>query len=84
MFWGFFASVFALLTPFFFSATWLYLVVFKFALDLFLLYPVHMQLGITKNLKYFFHFEIYYIIYVVILPFIVLPSRKVIWKDRKY
>lgn len=84
MFWGFTANLFVLLTPFFFSSAWLYLVAFKIALDFFLLYPVHVKLGIAKNLKYFFHFEIYYLIYVVLLPFIVLPNQKVIWKGREY
>jgi cellulose synthase/poly-beta-1,6-N-acetylglucosamine synthase-like glycosyltransferase len=84
MFWGFMANLLVLLTPFFFSSTWLTLVVFKVALDLFYLYPVHIRLGITKNLKYFFHFEVYYILYVILLPFIVLPNRKVIWKGREY
>jgi cellulose synthase/poly-beta-1,6-N-acetylglucosamine synthase-like glycosyltransferase len=84
MFWGFTANLLVLLTPFFFSSTWLTLVVFKVALDFFLLYPVHVKLGITKNLKYFFHFEVYYLIYVILLPFIVLPNKKVIWKGREY
>jgi len=60
------------------------LVVFKVALDFSLLYPVHVKLGIAKNLKYFFHFEVYYLIYVILLPFIVLPNKKVIWKGREY
>ena len=84
MFWGFMANLLVLLTPLFFSTAWLYLVVFKIALDFFLLYPVHIRLGIFKNLKYFFHFEIYYIIYVILLPLIVLPNKKVVWKGRKY
>lgn len=84
MFWGFMANILVLLTPFFFSTAWLYLVVFKISLDFFLLYPLHVKLGIKKNLKYFFHFEIYYLIYVVLLPFIVLPNKKVIWKGREY
>lgn len=84
MFWGFMANLLVLLTPFFFSSTWITLVVFKVAMDFFLLYPVHVKLDITKNLKYFFHFEIYYLIYVVLLPFIVLPNRKVVWKGREY
>lgn len=84
MFWGFMANLLVLLTPFFFSSTWITLVVFKVAMDFFLLYPVHIKLDITKNLKYFFHFEIYYLIYVVLLPFIVLPNRKVLWKGREY
>ena len=84
MFWGFTANLLVLLTPFFFSPTWLTLVIFKIVLDFFLLYPVHLNLGIEKNLKYYFHFQIYYIIYVILLPFIVLPNKKVIWKDREY
>jgi len=84
MFWGFTANLLVLLTPFFYSPTWLTLVVFKVVLDFFLLYPVHLKLGIAKNLKYFLQFEIYYIFYVILLPFIVLPDKKVIWKDREY
>jgi len=84
MFWGFTANLLVLLTPFFFSLAWLYLVVFKIAIDFFLLYPVHLKLKIGKNLKYFFHFEIYYLLYVVLLPLIVLPNKKVIWKGREY
>jgi cellulose synthase/poly-beta-1,6-N-acetylglucosamine synthase-like glycosyltransferase len=84
MFWGFMANLFVLLTPFFFSSVWLYLVVFKIALDFFILYPVHIRLGILKNLKYFFHFEIFYLLYVILLPIIVLPNKKVVWKGREY
>lgn len=84
MFWGFLANLLVLLTPFFFSMNWLYLVTFKVAMDFFLLYPVHKKLGIEKNMKYFFHHQFYYLIYVVILPFIVLPNKKVVWKGRTY
>jgi len=84
MFWGFTANLLILLTPFFYSPIWLMLVAFKIALDFFLLYPVHIKLGIEKNLKYFFHFELYYIIYVILLPFIVLPNKKLVWKGREY
>ncbi len=81
---AFVTNLFILLTPFYFSAVWLYLAVFKLAIDFFVLYPVHKILGLTKNLKYFFVFEIYYIIYVLILPFSLLKSRKVVWKNRKF
>jgi cellulose synthase/poly-beta-1,6-N-acetylglucosamine synthase-like glycosyltransferase len=73
-----------LLTPVFYSPVWLYLVVFKLIVDFLVLYPVHNYLGIKKNLKYFILFQIYYIIYVICLPFIVLFSRRVIWKGRKF
>jgi cellulose synthase/poly-beta-1,6-N-acetylglucosamine synthase-like glycosyltransferase len=34
--------------------------------------------------RYIFHFELLYIIYVLLLPFQILFRKKVIWKDRKY
>ncbi|RPI72585.1 MAG: glycosyltransferase [Ignavibacteriales bacterium] len=81
---AFVINLLLLLTPLFFSPVWLYLAVFKIAIDFFILYPVHKVLGLTKNLKYFFVFQFYYIVYSVMLPFTVLLSRKVIWKDRKF
>lgn len=84
MFWGFFTNLFMLLTPLFFSPAWLYLFFFKLAIDFFVLYPVHSKLGIQKNLKYFIAYQTYFLVYVVLLPFIVLLSRKVSWKGRSY
>ncbi len=84
MFWGYLASLFILLTPLFYSPVWLYLVFFKIAVDFVVLYPIHQRMGITKNLKYFFVYQVYYILYVLALPFIVFTSRKVIWKGREY
>jgi len=84
MFWGFLANLAILLTPLFFSPAWLYLIFFKIAIDFFVLYPIHQKMGITKNLKYFFVYQIYYILYVLALPFIVLAGRKVKWKGREY
>jgi cellulose synthase/poly-beta-1,6-N-acetylglucosamine synthase-like glycosyltransferase len=84
MFWGYVANLAIVLTPLFYSPIWLYLVFFKIAIDLFVLYPIHQKMGITKNLKYFFAYQIYYILYVLALPLIVLANRKVVWKGRKY
>ena len=84
MLWSFLTNLFLLLTPFFFSAAWLYLALFKIAIDFFVLLPVHQRLGLQKNLKYFPVFQIYYIIYVLVLPFAVLFNKKVKWKDRVY
>jgi len=84
MFWGFFTNLCILLTPFFFSTVWLYLVFFKIVTDYFVLFPVHQKLGIAKNIKYFLAHQLYYLLYVVALPFLVLPNRKVVWKGRKY
>lgn len=84
MFWGYLTSLCIILTPLFYSPVWLYLAFFKLTIDFFVLYPIHERLGITKNLRYFFVYQIYYILYVLALPFIVLTSRKVIWKGREY
>jgi cellulose synthase/poly-beta-1,6-N-acetylglucosamine synthase-like glycosyltransferase len=84
MLFGYIVDLCILLTPLFFTGVWLYLAVFKFAIDLFILFPVHSRLGIKQNLKYFVQFEIYFIIYVIILPVIVLSSRKVVWKGKEY
>jgi len=84
MLWSFLTNLFLLLTPIFFSASRLYLVIFKIAIDLFVLIPVHQRLGLQKNLKYFLVFEIYYILYVIFLPLTIVFNRKVIWKGRKY
>ncbi|MGE5439849.1 MAG: glycosyltransferase [Bacteroidota bacterium] len=81
---GFLANLFTVLTPFFFSATAFYLVVFKISTDFFVLYPVLKKFNLVKKLKYFASFEVYFIIYVLLLPFIVIPSRKVVWKGRNY
>ncbi len=84
MFWGFFTNLCVLLTPFFFSKAWLYMVFFKIVVDFFVLYPIHKQLGITDKMKYFLSHQVYYLLYVVALPFLILPNRKVFWKGREY
>lgn len=81
---GFFTHLGMLALPFLFTAVWLYLSAFKLVIDFFILYIIHDKLGIKKNLKYFFQFEIYYTVYVILLPLMLAASRKVIWKDRKY
>jgi hypothetical protein len=84
MAFGLIVNLCLLLIPFFFTDVLLYLAVFKIAIDLFVLYPVHYRLGIKDHLKYFIQFELYFIIYVIILPVIVLSSRRVVWKGKEY
>lgn len=82
---GFVTSALVLLTPFFYSETMLYILLFKVATDLFLLLPAYKKLNLVKDLKYFPVFEIYYVVYVTLLPFIVFfTGRSVSWKGRKY
>jgi cellulose synthase/poly-beta-1,6-N-acetylglucosamine synthase-like glycosyltransferase len=84
MSWAFLTNLFILITPFFFNAVWIYLLIFKLAIDFFVLLPLHRKLGLQKNLKYFLVFELYLMIYVIILPFTVLFNKKIKWKDREY
>ncbi|MCH8326596.1 MAG: glycosyltransferase, partial [Bacteroidetes bacterium] len=72
------------LLPFFYSSLSLYILIFKIAIDFFVLYPIHKRLGIEKNMKYFFVAEIYIIIYVLTLPLLIAFNRKVIWKGREF
>jgi len=81
---GFIAHICMLVLPFMFSASGLYIAIFKLATDFLFIYPILKELKITYVLKYFFAFEIYFIIYVIALPIVVFPSRKVVWKGRKY
>lgn len=82
---GYLSNIFCLLTPIFFSPLWLYILIFKIAIDLFLLLPAYNKLGLIKDLKYFAAFQIYYVIYVTLLPFIVfLTGKKVNWKGRYF
>ncbi len=80
--WGYLSSAAILLTPFLFAPSALYLCFFKFGLDYFFVKPVFNKLNLKLKLTHFLVFEIYFILYVILLPFIVLPSKKVKWKGR--
>jgi cellulose synthase/poly-beta-1,6-N-acetylglucosamine synthase-like glycosyltransferase len=82
---GYITNLLTLLTPFFLTKNWLYLILFKLATDLFLLFPAYVRLGLVKDLMYFIAFEIYYMVYVTLLPLIILfTGKNVSWKGRKY
>ncbi|MEI7812149.1 MAG: glycosyltransferase [Ignavibacteria bacterium] len=81
---GFISHVAILVSPFFFSANVLYMILFKLATDFLFLYPILKNFRLTSKLGYFLSFQLYYIIYVIALPLMVLVSRKVIWKGRSY
>ena len=81
---AFISNLMVLLTPLFFTPVWLYLAVFKIIVDYLFLYPVHAVLGIKNQLKYYILFQVYFIIYTTILPFILFFSREITWKGRKY
>ena len=81
---GWIAHLAIIMMPFFFTSVALSLLFFKLVIDYLFLFFVLNELKLTSTLKYFFTFELYYILYVVLLPFAVLPSRKVKWKGREY
>ena len=73
-----------ILTIFFFSTNALLLVLFKVMTDFFFLWPVYQKLELKVNIKYFLAFEIYFVFYVLTLPILVLFSRNIKWKGRKF
>jgi 1,2-diacylglycerol 3-beta-glucosyltransferase len=81
---GFLTQLILLLSPFFFSKAIIPLIAFKFLIDYFFIAPVYTKLKLKLKLKHYFLFELYFMVYVVTMPFVLLFTRKVIWKDREY
>lgn len=81
---GFCVNLFMILTPFFFSSLSLYLCAFKLITDFMFVKPVFNKLSLKLKLTDFLVFEVYYIIYVLILPIIVLFGGQIKWKGRSY
>jgi cellulose synthase/poly-beta-1,6-N-acetylglucosamine synthase-like glycosyltransferase len=82
---GFFLNLGLMILPFYgLSLSALGLgVLAKFVIDVLLLqYPLR-KMGLIGKLKYFFVFELYFFIYLTVLPFVVALTGKVIWKGRK-
>ena len=81
---GFLSHIAILLIPFFFSMVSIYLLLFKLVIDYYFILPVYQRLKLKLNFKHFLVFEMYFVIYVVLLPFIVLFDKKVQWKGREF
>ena len=81
---GFLTHTAMLAVPFFFSLPALYILLFKIIIDYLFLYPVYKRLELLYKFKHFISFQIYFIAYVFALPFILLGSRQVEWKGRKF
>jgi cellulose synthase/poly-beta-1,6-N-acetylglucosamine synthase-like glycosyltransferase len=56
----------------------------KLSSDYFFLHNVLSRVGRLDLLKYFYSFQLYYWLYVIVLPFLVFFGGKVIWKGRTY
>ncbi|MFH1195313.1 MAG: glycosyltransferase [bacterium] len=84
MAWGFVAHICMLLTPFFFSMNAIYMILFKFFVDYFFMFFVYQKLKLKLRFLHFLAFEIYFIIYVLVLPIAVGLNRNVKWKGREF
>ncbi len=58
--------------------------VIKMCVDCILLYRPLSAFKATGLYRYIFHFEVLHFAYVLLLPFQIIFSKKVIWKDRSY
>jgi 1,2-diacylglycerol 3-beta-glucosyltransferase len=56
----------------------------KFIADYIFLYQILRRLERKEDLRWFYWFEIYFIIYVLLLPFLVFFGGKVKWKGREF
>ncbi len=81
---GFLANLLVVASPFFYSATVFEIVFFKLIVDYLLLYSTNKKLGLETEFLDFIAFEIYYTIYVIVLPLVVFTNQKVVWKGRNY
>lgn len=84
MFWGWLSHLLILLQIFWGTPLTLALTALKIISDFFFLLIPLKKFKMINQLKYFFAFEVYFILYVLILPFIVFLDKKVIWKEREY
>jgi cellulose synthase/poly-beta-1,6-N-acetylglucosamine synthase-like glycosyltransferase len=67
--------------------SWKYFIVLlgvKFLCDLILLSVPLLRSKYVSQIKYFLHFEVYYIVYTLLLPFVVFLGGKILWKGRSY
>ncbi len=81
---GFILHLLMLALPFFFSFLAIGMAVVKILTDYLFLLFTHRLIGQKILFKNFIAFEIYFILYVFILPFTVIFNRRVVWKGRKY
>jgi cellulose synthase/poly-beta-1,6-N-acetylglucosamine synthase-like glycosyltransferase len=82
---GFLMNLSLIITPFLGIPLWVWLTSFagKCIADAFLLSLPLSRMRQKPLFRYFLHFEIYYLLYVTILPFVVFLTGRVVWKDRK-
>lgn len=83
---GYLFHLLLLLSPFFLQkiTSLLFAIALKFFIDGAFLFKILKKFKKLPLLKYLLFFELYYIVYVVMLPFAVFFGGKTVWKERKY
>ncbi len=81
---GFISHLFFFLAPFLGSVNVLVMLIYKITLDYTFIKPVYNKLTIKLKFIHFITFQIYFIIYVLLLPVFLLFGKKVVWKGRTY
>ena len=75
-----------MLTGFLYTPLYFYLsmIILKFASELIIMLPVINKFQMRSLLKYFIHFQIYFAIYGLSLPFTFFIGKQISWKGRKF
>jgi cellulose synthase/poly-beta-1,6-N-acetylglucosamine synthase-like glycosyltransferase len=82
---GYLSALGVLATPFFYNSfTWITIALFKIFIDFMVVVLINNRLGMRSKVKYFPAFELYFLIYAFLLPFLVFFNQKVQWKGREY
>ncbi|MBN1301392.1 MAG: glycosyltransferase [Melioribacteraceae bacterium] len=81
---GFLSHIGIITAPFFLTENVVYMLLFKLFTDYFFLKSIYSKLKLNLKLMHFIVFEIYFILYVIALPIILLLNRNVQWKGRIY
>jgi 1,2-diacylglycerol 3-beta-glucosyltransferase len=81
---GFIFHWLLILSPLFSFTTSVIFFAAKLLMDTLFILPTLIYYGKITHLKFIFYFEIYYILYVAILPFSVYFGKGVTWKGRRY
>lgn len=81
---GYLGNLLILALPFFFSWINLAFVLVRIFSDYFFIKGIHKKLNLKFTFMKLIYFEIYFFIYAMLTPPVVLTSRNVVWKDSKY
>lgn len=81
---GLLANLLLLLLPFFFSWISLGLSLTRIFADYLFLKSMYKKLDLKFSVIKLIYFEIYFFLYAILTPPVVLTSRNVVWKDAKY